>query len=84
MIIKQTRHARLQKKIFTLSFAGIALGSPTIWAAEEEKTLPAVVVEWSRNSQLGVADSANAKFKIVPSAFRAFPVLRVNFRARCF
>ena len=36
------------------------MGSPTIWAAEEEKTLPAVVVEWSRNSQLGVADSANA------------------------
>ncbi|MDB5728209.1 MAG: hypothetical protein JWQ00_1414 [Noviherbaspirillum sp.] len=60
-----TRRTRMtSRQIRLTAMASALLGAPllggTAYAADEETTLPAVVVETSRNSQLGIAESANA------------------------
>ncbi|MDB5762827.1 MAG: tonB-dependent Receptor Plug domain protein [Herminiimonas sp.] len=61
--MRQATKATQQKsrlKTLVASLLGLSIANPSAWAADEEKSLDAVVVETSRNSQMGIADSANA------------------------
>ncbi|GAC1420019.1 MAG: TonB-dependent receptor [Burkholderiaceae bacterium] len=50
----------LQRKALSLSVASLFVAAPIHGALAQEKTLQGVTVETSRNSQLGIAESANA------------------------
>ena len=59
----QSQTARLQKLALgpvSASLLGLSLISAGTSAQAQDKTLPTVVIESSRTSQLGIADSANA------------------------
>ncbi|MGZ3237472.1 MAG: TonB-dependent receptor [Burkholderiaceae bacterium] len=60
MPTRQVSDKRLYRDVAILSLAAMTLISTQARAAEEEVTLPSVVVEGSRISQIGIADSANA------------------------